>query len=141
MSNGELETTFRGKAVDLYGVPFDDLVETLRHLQSAFRHLLAARLDRQPRRGPLPIVVREGARLVLRETRRGSFVAVAEVRPAGDQQLSFGAQHLVDEMLEGLAGARELPPVVLRDFERLTTELSPDIDVVELRGLRRAVNG
>ena len=61
MSNGEIETTFRGKAVDLYGVPFDDLVETLSHLQLAFRHLLAARVDRQPRRGPLPTVVQEGA--------------------------------------------------------------------------------
>ena len=134
MSNGELETTFRGTAVDLYGVPFDDLVETLSRLQLAFRHLLAARLDRQPRRGPLPTVVREGARLVLRETRKGSFVAVAEIRPAEDQQLSLAGEHLVDEMLEGLAGARKLPAVVLRDIERLTTELSPDIEVVELRG-------
>lgn len=115
------------------GVPVDDLLDVLEHLQLAIIRQVEVISGRQTAPGRIPDSIRSAGALVLTGTSRGSLVAEFELaEPAGGVLPDLGAEAL-DAVLAGIDQPQTLEFWVAREVMSIRDSLR-EVESVELRG-------
>lgn len=136
--NNRLSLTFEGPLIGDHGVPLDDLVNTVTHLQRAIRILIREFEGIEGRLGRPPQVVVEQSTLRLVGTSPGSVITDWELTPPVGVQPSLvksgerAVQTIFDQGETSDGRANSLSPTVVAELDEIANDLSVDVNVVKI---------
>ena len=135
MVENKLKLTFEGPLVNDHGVPFDDLMRTVSHVQRAIRLLIREYEGIDENRGRPPRIVAEQSALRLVATTKGSVTTEWELAPPVGVQphLNRSGVKAVRALIQrGGAHDKGLSKTVNAELNEIGNGLSDDVDVVKL---------
>ena len=130
----QLFVKFEGPRISEEGVSLDDLQKTLKHVQTAMRHMVR-HLTGYTRRGRPPNWLQRESKLRLIGTSPGSLIVELGLPPSDGYSSTerYGQQAIA--MIVGAEGVGSLPREVADELSRIGADLSPEVALVQMGDL------